>query len=222
MTDSGTPARRAALAAERRKSWGISPTYLRTPPHSHFTPARAAPHFLHSQRPVPARTHRFLHARRKSFIGLPSSRVNTESVGFFFMTAARSSSSTSGVITTSRPSPFLVVPGQGGSCVQVHLSHLQAKTLTSLRCKRRRGAQEMSQFSNRGAQSRPHALGQTIRSPSLFACNKTADHILAYLRKFGAACHVSRRKRRVVEFVFEVHSDGSSTTDRATESSHAT
>jgi CRP/FNR family transcriptional regulator, cyclic AMP receptor protein len=32
MTDSGTPARRAALAAERRKSWGISPTYLRAPP----------------------------------------------------------------------------------------------------------------------------------------------------------------------------------------------
>jgi hypothetical protein len=29
-------------------------------------------------------------------------------------------------------------------------------------------------------------------------------------------------KRRVVEFVFEVHSDGSSTKDRATESSHAT
>ena len=33
---------------------------------------------------------------------------------------------------------------------------------------------------------------------------------------------ISRRKRRVVEFVFEVHSDGSSTTDHATESSHAT
>jgi hypothetical protein len=96
MTDSGTPARRAALAAERRKSWGISPTYLRTPPHSHFTPARGAPHFPHSIRPVPARTHRFLHAPRKSLIGFPSSRVNMASADFFSATAARSSSSTSG------------------------------------------------------------------------------------------------------------------------------
>jgi hypothetical protein len=56
---------------------------------------------------------------------------------------------------------------------------------------------------------------------TFFACNTAADHTLAYLRNFGA-CHVSGRKRRVVEFVFEVHSDGSSTTDCATESSHAT